>query len=213
MSCRSNRLILRRRFALAAVLVAFLLPAGARCAEKPVITIRTAHESQVELATKANLEKLLAAYDLKRWTFTHEVVIDQRSIPHSHPVLTIHTRHLNQDDELLSTYVHEQLHWFFVAHQAATEDAERDLMKLYPDVPVGYPEGADSRESAYLHLLVCRLEQKGDEALMGKDRADKVMQFWAGDHYRWIYRTVLHDSARIDAVLRDHQLDDPQGAQ
>ncbi len=172
--------------------------------------IHTAHNSAAELATKAELETLLKRYDLRPWTFTNEVVIDERAIPHSHPVLTLHTRHLKQEDELLSTYVHEQLHWFFAAHQAQTEAAERDLMKLYPDVPTGYPEGAQDRESTYLHLLVCLLEQHADEALIGQERTKQVMNFWAGDHYRWVYRTVLQDGPRIEAILTAHGLDHPE---
>ena len=171
--------------------------------------IRTAHDSAPELVTKAQLERLLAAHDLRQWTFTHEVIIDKKSIPHSHPVLTLHTRHLKQDDELLSTYLHEQLHWFFTGRPAETKAAEQDLAKLYPEVPVGYPEGANDTESTYLHLLVCRLEQQADRAVMGEQRTAEAMQFWAGDHYRWVYRTVLADGAKIDEILRRHGLSDP----
>jgi hypothetical protein len=177
------------------------------------LTIRTAHDSAPELATRAQLERLLAAHDLRQWTFTHEVVINEKSIPHSHPVLTLHTRHLKQDDELLSTYLHEQLHWFLVRHPAETKASEQDLMKLYPIVPVGYPEGANDTESTYLHLLVCRLEQQADLAVLGEQRSAAAMQFWAGDHYRWVYRTVLADRAKIDEILERHGLAAPDARQ
>ena len=173
------------------------------------LTIRTEHNSEPELATKAQLERLIAAHDLRQWTFTHEVVIDEKSIPHSHPVLTLHSRHLKQDDELLSTYLHEQLHWFLTRHPAETQAAEQDLARLYPKVPVGYPEGANDTESTYLHLLVCRLEQMADLAVLGDQRTAEVMQFWAGDHYRWVYRTVLADGAKIDEILKRHGLAAP----
>jgi hypothetical protein len=88
--------------------------------------IRTLHGTQAELATKAELEKLLQQYDLSGLAFTHEVVIDERAIPHSHPVLTLHTRHLGNDDQLLSTYVHEQLHWFLNERQ---RDSERETAR------------------------------------------------------------------------------------
>jgi hypothetical protein len=173
------------------------------------LTIRTAHNSAPELATKAQLERLMAAHDLRQWTFTHQLVIDEKSIPHSHPVLTLHTRHLKQDDELLSTYLHEQLHWFLARHPDDTRAAEEDLAKLYPTVPVGYPEGANDIQSTYLHLLVCRLEEQADLAVMGEQRTADAMQFWAGDHYRWVYRTVLQDRAKIDAILHLHHIADP----
>ena len=82
-------------------------------------------------------------------------------------------------------------------------------MKLYPEVPVGYPEGANDTESTYLHLLVCRLEEQADRAVLGDDRTADAMKFWAGDHYRWVYRTVLADGAKIDEVLKRHGLDLP----
>jgi hypothetical protein len=173
------------------------------------VTIRTAHDSAPELATKSQLERLLATHDLRQWTFTNEILIDEKSIPHSHPVLTLHTRHLKQDDELLSTYLHEQLHWFFTRYPTEIKAAEQDLGKLYPEVPVGYPEGANDTESTYLHLLVCRLEQRADLAVLGEQRTAAAMQFWAGDHYRWVYRTVLADSAKIDDIVKRHGLADP----
>jgi hypothetical protein len=173
------------------------------------VIIRTAHNSAPELATKTQLERLIAAHDLSQWTFTHEIVIDEKSIPHSHPVLTLHTRHLKQDDELLSTYLHEQLHWFLTRHSAETKADEQDLTKLYPKVPVGYPDGANDTESTYLHLLVCQLEQQADRAVLGDERTEEVMQFWAGDHYRWVYRTVLQDEAKIEDILKRNHLGTP----
>jgi hypothetical protein len=185
-----------------------LAPGAERPHESP-LNIRSAHNSAPELATKAQLEHLVAANDLRQWTFTHEIVIDEKSIPHSHPVLTLHTRHLKQDDELLSTYLHEQLHWFLERRPNETKAAEQDLMKLYPNVPVGYPEGANDTESTYLHLLVCRLEQQADRTVLGDERTAEVMQFWAGDHYRWVYRTVLADAPKIDEILKRHGLAGP----
>lgn len=195
------------------VMAALVLPLSGQpdSSLESALTIRTAHSSAPELATKTQLERLIAGHDLHQWTFTHEILIDEKSIPHSHPVLTLHTRHLKQDDELLSTYLHEQLHWFLTGHPAETKAAEQELAKFYPNVPVGYPEGAQDTESTYLHLLVCQLEQQADRVILGDQRTAEVMQFWAGDHYRWVYRTVMQDEANIEDVLKRHHLDSPDG--
>ena len=180
---------------------------------RQALVIRTAHESEAERATKAQLEAMMKQYNLEPWTFTREILVDEQAIPHSHPVLTLHTRHLKQDDLLLSTYLHEQLHWFLSRHEGETKNAEDALVMLYPKVPVGFPEGGEDRESTYLHLLVCWLEQQADEALVGQQRTERVMQFWSRDHYRWVYETVLKDGAKVGSVVRAHHLDHPEGRQ
>jgi hypothetical protein len=170
------------------------------------ISVALKNNSAPERQTKAQLERLLATYDLRKYTFTHTVVIDEQSIPHSHPVLTLHARHLKQDDELLSTYVHEQLHWYLDEHLDQTTAAEEDLRKIFPKVPVGYPEGANDEESTYLHLIDCYLEMEADRDLLGQSRAAAVMNFWAGDHYRWVYRTVIDDESTIRKVIETRHL-------
>ena len=75
------------------------------------IEIELAHGSQAEEATRDALLRLVGEHDVSAWLYTHRVIIDQTAIPHSHPVLTLHTRHLGEDEHLLSTFVHEQFHW------------------------------------------------------------------------------------------------------
>lgn len=179
---------------------------GRHCLATDAIQIELKNGTDDERATKAQLERLLKSYDLTKYTFTHEIIIDQNSIPHSHPVLTLHTRHLKSDDLLLSTYLHEQLHWYLSGHPNQTQAAESDLRKTYPHVPVGGQDGAQNEESTYLHLIDCYLEMQADRAVIGPQRTSDVMKFWSGDHYRWIYRTVIEDEARVADVLAKHDL-------
>jgi hypothetical protein len=72
----------------------------------PHISISLKHGDAKERATQSQLERLLSQYDLTQWISTMSVVIDEDAIPHSHPILTLHTRHLRDDDLLLSTFVH-----------------------------------------------------------------------------------------------------------
>ena len=187
-------------------LCAVLVMGSARFATDS-IEIKLRNDTDAERQTKVQLERLLNSYDLSKYTFTRQVVIDEHAIPHSHPVLTLHTRHLNSDDQLLSTYVHEQLHWYLAAHDQQTQAAEAELRKLYPKVPTGYPDGAQDEESTYLHLIDCYLELQADRHLMGPQRAAEVIQFWSGDHYRWVYKTVLQDEARIAQIVKRQNLE------
>jgi hypothetical protein len=191
----------------ALVLLCSVLAMASMCAAMDSVNIKLKNGSDAERQTKVQLERLLQSYDLTGYTFTREVIIDERSIPHSHPVLTLHTRHLNSDDQLLSTYVHEQLHWYLAEHDEETQAAEAELRNLYPKVPVGYPDGAQDEESTYFHLIDCYLEMQADRHLLGQQRAADVMKFWAGDHYRWIYKTVVKDEMRIAEIVRREHLE------
>src|ERR1051325_322669 len=126
------------------------------------IEISLKQGSKDEQQTKAQLQRLLKTYDLAKWIFTKAVLIDEKSIPHSHPVLTLHTRHLKDDELLLSTFVHEQSHWLLTQNDKNAGEAIKELRVMFPKVPVGFPEGADDEASTYLHLIVIYLEYSAD---------------------------------------------------
>lgn len=112
----------------------------------PQLTISLKHGNPEEQATRSQLERLLSQFDLTQWIFTTSILIDEDAIPHSHPTLTLHTRHLRDDDLLLSTFVHEQAHWFFDQHRSDAAKAVSELRGLYPSIPVGFPEGSNDSD-------------------------------------------------------------------
>lgn len=170
------------------------------------IEIALKHGSKVEQQTKDQLQRLINTYDLAKWTFTKSILIDEGSIPHSHPVLTLSARHVKDDELLLSTFVHEQAHWFLTQNQKATEDAKQELRLMFPKVPNKPPEGASDEESTYLHLIVIYLEYRADRELLGELKARQVMEFWGTDHYTWIYKTVLERPRDIGNIVFKHKL-------
>ncbi len=184
--------------------IAFL--AGTVAARSPEIKYILAHGSPAEDQTRAQIQRVLKEYDLSGWIWTRTVVIDSGAIPHSHPRLTLHTRHRGDDLLLLSTFVHEQYHWYASAHQREIGSAIADLRKMYPEVPVSEPDGAADEQSSYLHIVVCYAEYEKMKALVGPERARQVMEFWARDHYRKIYRLVLDNEQPVGAVVRRHGL-------
>ena len=104
---------------------------------------------------------------------------------------------------LLSTFIHEQSHWYLVAHQADVDAAVAELHTVAPGLPVGFPQGADTERSSYEHLIVIALEERGLVRLAGELAAEQAMEFWAGDHYRVLYRVVLEKRADIDAFAAE----------
>jgi hypothetical protein len=97
--------------------------------------VTLAHGTEAEAQTRDQLQRLLKTYDLSSWTWTRKVLIDQDAIPHSHPVLTLHARHLKDDLALLSTFVHEEYHWYETAHPQETAAAIAELklrIRMFP---------------------------------------------------------------------------------
>jgi hypothetical protein len=175
------------------------------------IEITLKHGSMQELQTKEQLQRLLKTYDLSKFIFTNSIVIDEESIPHSNPILTLNTRHLKDDELLLSTFVHEQLHRF-LQQKKETDEAIKELRTLFPKVPVGLPDGAEDETGTYVHLLVNFLEWRADRDLFGELKARQLMDFWAADHYRWVYKTVLERPRDIWKIVSKYRLIPPNRA-
>jgi hypothetical protein len=173
---------------------------------RPRITAK--HGMPPEEATRRQLERLLDQYELSPWRFTGEVEIDEDDNPHSHPVLTLSTRHVKDDLLLLSTYLHEQSHWYFEAHPE-TRAAMAELEAQFPGLPVGFPDGANDHDASYEHLCVNTFEYEALRRLVGELAARQVLEFWTTDHYRVLYRTVLDHRRDILAVMKHHGLEPP----
>jgi hypothetical protein len=169
-----------------------------------LLVIRTAGDRDDERATAERLQHLARTHDLLRFVFTREVVIDAKAIPHSHPVLTLKAAYPD-DDSLLAEFLHEQLHWFLSPRLDALKRAVGEFELMYPDLPVGLPEGAPTRWSSYLHLAVNALELRATQIFVGKQRARDILGGWR--HYRGIYRIVLDETDRVEEVLKRHAID------
>jgi hypothetical protein len=192
----------RRRLAVLAACCVFLsLPAFAADA----IDIQTSRHSAREFQEKMELEQLLKKYDVSKYTFTRTIVIDERAMNHAFPVLTLNVHYLGSDDELLSSFLHEQLHWYLAQHRFAMEDAMRQLKVMYPRVPVGLPESADTESSTYNHLIDCYLEIQADRQLIGPERTARVIR--SKPWYTWIYKTILRDEDRIATLVKAERLE------
>ena len=168
------------------------------------ITITLANSTPLEQAAEAQLKRLLNQYDLEPLIFTRQVRIETGVRPQSHPVLTLNTRHLNDDERQLATFIHEQLHWFVGRDQRALEDTLAALRHRYPQVPVGRREGARNAYSTRLHLIIGLLELDALTLHLGRERARVLIG--QIEFYRWIYATVLSDEESIREITSSHGL-------
>jgi hypothetical protein len=170
------------------------------------VTLASGSDAQKRLRTR--LFEVVQRYGgLKEWLFTREILIDDSTIPRSHPVLALGTKSVGVRTSLglLSLFLHEQMHWHLSQHPAELALAMRDLRNTYPEVKVGREEGgARNEESTYLHLLVCHLEAEALSNLIGRKRAfDLILK---KPYYHWIYRIVVSDYQRIASVIARHRL-------
>ena|SRR3974390_1486198 len=55
---------------------------------------------------------------------------------------------------ILSTFIHEQAHWFFAQHHSDAAKAVAELRGLYPAIPVGFPEGSNDADGNYEHITI-----------------------------------------------------------
>lgn len=172
-------------------------------AQSPEISFSTKKGTDREKEVIPKVQEILDKYDLTKWVFTDKIIIEAFAIPHSHPVLTLNTKPQSQD-ELLSTFLHEQIHWYVDERKDSEQQAIAEFKKTYKNVPYGNREGAKDEYSTYLHLIVCYLEFKSMVELVGEERAEKVMR--NTNHYTWIYETVLKDRKSIGKTLAKNKL-------
>lgn len=177
--------------------------------EPPALAIELEHGTDEEARTAQQLQELVRTFDLDRWILTRDVRIDGTAIPHSHPVLTLHTRYLGHDTALMSAFVHEQLHWLEDGEtREAFHAAMAEYRELWPDPPPSSEGGARDDRSTWRHLLVNDMEYQAMTTLVGPERARERL---AGiPHYAWIYDRVLNDPRVREIALR-HGFDVREG--
>lgn len=170
------------------------------------LNITTTNNTATELAIKKVVESLLPKWDMSRYFFTDNVIIEDRAMPHSHPVLTINSFPYNDQIMHLTDLLHEQLHWFFEEKQPQVNEAVVELKSRYPEVPVGHPLGCRDETSTYEHLLLCRLCHNLSKSIFGQEIADRVLYYLQNHHYIWVYAKVESDGGYLDGLLSNQDL-------
>lgn len=145
------------------------------------------------------LEDLLKKYDLKTIIFTEDIVIEAFAIPHSHPTLTLSTYHIGDNERLLASFIHEQMHWHLVNNEENVNKLVRRLKTIYPNAPVGGTEGGRNIHSTYIHIPVCFFEYYYLKELIGEKKAREIIL--ATERYKWVYKTIVRDYKQINKLL------------
>ncbi len=170
------------------------------------LNISLQNNTRRERRTADLLHRFTEQFDLAPWLYTSELIVDENSRPHSHPVLTLNISKNDDEDMLLSVFIHEQFHWFEENFSQRRDLAILETKSVFPSVPVHRPEGAGSESSTRLHLLVCYLESQALSQLIGVAKAQRVIQQLSRDHYCWVYRMVLENPQPIRRILINNGL-------
>lgn len=170
--------------------------------------IDTAAAQPTEVEVQQTLAALLDRYDTRRWHFADRVVIKDGAISHSHPVLTLGTMFIVPGPfGVLSTFLHEQIHWFLSAREDDVAAAIEELRVQFPDVPDWSAGGGRTEFGTYLHLLVNWLELESLRQVIGHAAEDTLREAVDGRIYGWIYRQVFDRHNDIRTVIIAHGLD------
>jgi hypothetical protein len=168
------------------------------------LKIGLVNNTENEIKTKLKLTQVLEEYDVNKWIFTDTLKIAERSIPHSHPILTLNTRPTS-DLGLLSVFIHENIHWFLEENEVQAKLAIETLKLKFQNVPVGKRKGARSEFSTYLHLLVCNLEYEAMKKVTNKRAAQIVIK--RKRYYTWIYEQVLEHNDYLNTLIKEMELE------
>jgi hypothetical protein len=172
--------------------------------QTPGIEVTTKNNSEKEKKTAALLKEVLSEYDLSKWVFTNKVIIEERVIPHSHPVLTLSTG-VTDKKELAASFIHEQLHWYIEKNPAKLDKAVAEFRKRYKNVPYRNRAGAQDEFSTYMHLVNCYLEYRSMAGLIGEEEAKQMM--WNTPYYTWVYNKIVEEKDIVGKIVEDAGFD------
>lgn len=146
------------------------------------------------------LQALRERLDLSDFEYCRRVRIAPTAIPFSHPEITLNT-FARDDQGLLSTYLHEQMHWYvtWYSHDRPKQWSAlmAELTALYPDL-TAQQAGTMMFHSAYLHLIVNWLEIEVVSRFY--DRALVAGALANGFVYPQLYRLVVEDWDKLAAL-------------
>jgi endonuclease/exonuclease/phosphatase (EEP) superfamily protein YafD len=199
--------MMAKRDTLKAFAFALILTPVLVLAQTPELNIRLQHNSRPEHLRMGQIRRLAAKYDLKKYTITRDIVIDETAINHSYPVLTMNLRFGDNDDRVLSIYVHEQAHWVLgERHRRQWREMLLDLRQMYPNLRIEPPHGDGKEGSSYMHLVVIMLEWQALEELIGAGRARDVLKFKREQNYKDLFTTVMNNRDQMEKFLKRYEV-------
>ncbi|MFH0906306.1 MAG: hypothetical protein V1824_03130 [archaeon] len=171
------------------------------------IIIELKNNSKTEILAKETLLEILEEYNLEKWIFTNKVVFEDDCKSHSHPIITLNTFCNNKKLQLMSVFLHEQIHWFEAGKEKEVKSAINELKEKYPDIEIISLQNITKQKAIFstdLHIIVNYLEYDVLCQIIGKEKAIKIINL--RPHYKWIYSLVLKEEKTIREILENNGL-------
>jgi hypothetical protein len=119
------------------------------------IDVDLEHAQREADRVRAMLEALRRRHDLSRYEYTKVVRIVPGGDTYARPILTLGNRFADSEDLLLSTYLHEQMHWYLwhlgTPDRDMLEPFYDELVRRYPQVLTSGRELAGGRGDVRVH--------------------------------------------------------------
>ena len=156
--------------------------------------ISTKSKSEKEEHIASLLREVVSVYNPP--IFTGDIVVEQGSIPHSHPIVTLNTRS-SDPRKLLEVFVHEQFHWFATKASGYSAGIEH-LRGLYADNGECNVSG-ENPNSFWEHLIVCWNTRNFLQGTLSAENVEWVYEQW--NPYPKTEMLVLQEFDRLKDIL------------
>lgn len=163
------------------------------------------NKSKCEIECQIRLERILKLPAIDKYIYTKTINIEDGTIPHSHPTLTIPCKDTT-DIQLTSAFIHEQMHWFILSKNDLTKKTVIDLKLAFPNPKIQQPFGSGDSTSTYEHLIVCFYEFKALEEIYGNAKALEELNRLKSSIYQWVYAQVSDNGKLIEDILNRNEL-------
>ena len=100
--------------------------------------------------------------------------------------------------------MHWYVAWYSWTRKARWNELRASLLARYPNLPVGFPEGAHTLQSSCLHLIVNWLEIETSSQFLGQKKAVDLAA--ASFVFRQLYEIVLADWDALSTLYEEYAL-------
>ncbi len=170
------------------------------------LQVQEVSPSKTTFLTKQNLLQLAQVYDLSAFYYTTKIFVKDKVLTHSHPVLTINTKHAHFPKRILASFLHEEFHWWVLRKPKETEQAIKLIDRYYPKLAAK----GKVRHSLMKHVIVCYLEYRALKFVLNESEADKISQQNIREkNYPWVYQEMLAKNELLESILAKSQLFPP----